>query len=177
MGRRFRHDYSLPQEDELRINHRIRFHEVRVIDENGEQLGIMHPDEGRRIAGERGFDLVEVAPQSRPPVCRIMDYGKYKYERSKKQTQSASPEIKTIQFRPKTGDHDLETKLSNARKFLERGDKVRFVMRMRGREHAYPERWVALMKQHFEESLGEIAHISTPPSHQGRTISMLVEPS
>ena len=177
MGRRFRDDQSMPTEDDLRVNHKIRFFEVRVIDEDGTQLGIMSHDAAREIAGQRDLDLVEVAPQSRPPVCRIMDYGKFKYQRAKRQTASTATAIKTIQLRPKTGEHDLETKLANARKFIERGDKVRFVMRMRGREHAYPERWAGLMKAHFEAALGEIAHITTPPSHMGRTISMMVEAS
>ncbi len=177
MGRRFRHRFAEPTEDEYRVNHRIRFPEIRVIGPNGDQLGVMSPDEGRDIAREAGLDLVEVAPNARPPVCRVMDYGKFKYDRAKRATAASGPEVKTVQIRPKTDDHDLGTKLKRAVKFLERGDKVRLVMRMRGREQAYPERWTALMHEHFEEWLQHIGQIATPPSRQGRMISMLVEPS
>ena len=122
------------------------------------------------------MDLVEVSPNARPPVCRIMDYGKFKYERSKARSNASGPNLKTVQVRPKTDTHDLETKLGRARSFLERGDKVRLVMRLRGRERAYPERWVTLMRDHFEEQLAEVGKITSRPMQQGRVISMTIDP-
>jgi translation initiation factor IF-3 len=159
------------------VNHRIRFPKIRVIDAEGEAVGVMTPDEGRALAREAGLDLVEVAPNARPPVCRIMDYGKYKYEQSKKQTKQKGPSLKTVQLRPKTDTHDLETKLGRAKKFLERGDKVKIVMRMRGRERAHPDRWIKMMREHFQEQLEDVGKIVSKPSTQGRAISMMVEPA
>ncbi len=177
MGRRYRRGPVRPERPEHRINRHIRFPQIRVIDPEGTVLGPMTPEEGRAVAREHGMDLVEVAPEARPPVCRVMDYGKFKYERSKQQTKTKQPELKTVQLRPKTDDHDLSTKLSRARRFLERGDKVRLVMRMRGRERGYPERWVRMLREHFSEHLADIAEIAGRPAQQGRAISMLVEPS
>lgn len=177
MGRRFRHRFAEPEPEEHRINHRIRISQIRVIDAGGEQLGIMTPDEGRAIAREQGLDLVEVAPDVRPPVCRIMDYGKFKYQRAKKTTKRSVSEIKTVQLRPKTGEHDLNTKLGRALEFLERGDKVRLVMRLRGREQAYPQRWIALLHGHYEQRFAEVSQIASAPSRQGRAITMLLEPN
>lgn len=159
-----------------RINHHIRLREIRVIGPDGESLGVMSPDEGRAIARQHELDLVEVSPNVRPSVCKVMDYGKFKYEKSKASSKSAQPSIKTVQMRPKTDDHDLHTKLSRARRFLKRGDKVKIVMRLRGRENAYPERWVEMMREHFREGLSELGRLVSRPSQQGRMISMMVEP-
>jgi len=177
-GRRYRGRMG-PDRPEHRVNHRIRFPTIRVVAEDGSVIGVMTPDEGRALAREQGLDLVEVAPRARPPVCRILDYGKFKYERSKAESKSKSskPSVKTVKLRPKTDDHDLETKLGRARKFLKRGDKVRLVMRMRGRERAYPQRWVQMMREHFDEHLSDLATVTDRPSAQGRAISMLVEPT
>ena len=112
-----------------------------VIDESGNPLGVMAPEEGRRIAFERGMDLVEVAPNNRPPVCKIMDYGRFRYEQRKKHKKQHQAETKILKLRPKTDPHDLETKLRHARGFLEDGDRVRFIVRMRGRVKALNERW------------------------------------
>jgi len=136
----------------------------------------MSPDEGRAIAKTKGLDLVEVAPKSRPPVCRIMDYGKFKYEQSKKKNQSKQATLKTIQMRPKTGDHDLNTKLKRARKFLLRGDKVKLVMRMRGREKGVADRWRETLKERYRERLADISRVVNSPSRAGHVISMLIEP-
>ncbi len=176
MGRRSR-NFEPPEKPKHRINHSIRFPSIRVIGAEGDQLGVMTPDEARDLAAQAGLDLVEVAPLARPPVCKIMDYGKFKYLEAKKlaKNKSTTPEVKTVQMRPKTDDHDLETKLKRAQKFLERGDKVRFVMRLRGREQAYPDRWIKQMLAHVK-SLGDGVRIATHPSRQGRMISMLVEP-
>lgn len=160
-----------------RVNHQIRISKIRVIGPDGDQLGIMSPDEGRDIAEEHGLDLVEVAPQARPPVCRVMDYGKFKYEESKKQkNKSTRVEVKTITLRPKTDTHDLETKLRQARAFLDKGDRVRFVMRMRGREQAHTDLWF----QKMDEILSELTSQGTivaRPQREGRTITAMVEPS
>jgi translation initiation factor IF-3 len=145
-----------------RINHQIRIAQIRVIGPEGEQLGIMTPDEGRDIAQEAGLDLVEVAPKAIPPVCRIMDYGKFRYETSKKESKSKSArvELKTITLRPKTDTHDLETKLNQARKFIEGGDRVKFVMRMR-----------------IVRALADVSVSTSPPQLEGRTVTTTVEPT
>ncbi len=175
MARRFR-GRPRPNRPQHRINHRIRIANIRVVASDGEDLGVMSPDEGRAIARERGLDLVEVAPQARPPVCRIMDYGKFKYEQSKKKSQAKQATMKTVQMRPKTGEHDLDTKLNRARKFLLRGDKVKLVMRMRGREKGVADRWRDILKERYRERLGDIARVVNPPSRAGHVISMLIEP-
>lgn len=174
--RRFRGPVR-PERPSHRVNERIRFPQIKVISAEGENLGVMSPDEGREHAREAGLDLVEVAPNIRPPVCKILDYGKFKYERAKRHTNQNSSTVKTIQLRPKTDTHDLETKLGHARKFLQRGDKVKVVMRLRGRERAFVDRAVDILKTHIQEGLGDDGRIATAPAHQGRMISVMVEPS
>jgi translation initiation factor IF-3 len=160
-----------------RINHQIRIAQIRVIGAEGEQLGIMTPDQGRELAEEAGLDLVEVAPQAVPPVCRIMDYGKFRYEQSKKASaaKSARVEVKTITLRPKTDTHDLETKTSQARGFLEKGDHVKFVMRLRGREHAHAALWYEKMNA-LLDSLKDVAQVTQRPRDEGRTITSMAAP-
>lgn len=178
MGRRYRRGPVRPERPEHRVNRHIRFPKIRVIDPEGNALGVMSPDEGRAAAKEHGMDLVEVAPNVRPPVCKILDYGKFKYERAKASSnKNSGPSLKTVQVRPKTDTHDLDTKLGQAVKFLRRGDKVKLVMRLRGRERFYPERWVKIMREHFSERLSDHGRVASQPSHQGRMISMLVEPA
>ena len=127
----------------LRINERIRVREIRVIDEAGGQLGIMTPREALDMARERGLDLIEVAPNAQPPVCRIMDYGKYKYEQGKREREAAKKqrqsEMKGMTLRPGTDEHDLDIKTKNIVKFLADGDKVKVTVRFRSREMAHPE--------------------------------------
>jgi translation initiation factor IF-3 len=149
-----------------------------VIGAEGEQLGIMTPDDARDVAEEAGLDLVEVASTAKPPVCRIMDYGKYKYEQSKKQSGSkvSKVELKTITMRPKTDTHDIETKTRRAREFLAKGDRVKFVMRLRGREHAHKDLWFIKLAT-ILESLSDVSTISQRPQEEGRTITAGVEPS
>lgn len=160
-----------------RVNHQIRFPQVRVIGVDGEQLGIMSPDEARDIAANEGLDLVEVAPQARPPVCRIMDYGKFRYETSKRASaqKAARVEVKTITLRPKTDSHDLETKIKQARGFLAKGDRVKFVMRMRGRERAHTAMWFEKLNG-ILASIEDVATVSQRPAEEGRTIVAAVEP-
>lgn len=151
-----------------------------MIDPNGEQLGVMSPDEGREHAKEFGLDLVEVAPNARPPVCKIMDYGKYKYEQSKKKSGSSKSSSKTYRMRPNIGDHDLNTKLRKALSALEKGDQVRLVMRMRGRERAYPQRWVDKMNDILEDvkdRLERDVNVVQKPTSEGRQIIATLEPA
>ena len=166
-----------PQPDTHRVNHQIRIAQVRVIGVDGEQLGIMSPDEAREIAANEGLDLVEVAPQARPPVCRIMDYGKFRYEESKRSSQQKATkvELKTITLRPKTDHHDLETKIKQCRAFLAKGDRVRFVMRMRGRERAHLDMWIEKLRE-ILAGLADVATVTQPPSEDGRTLMASVEP-
>lgn len=163
-----------------RVNHEIRISPVRVIGPDGEQVGVMPVEEARAEAERLDLDLVEVAPNVRPPVCRIMDYGKFRYEQSKKKSASsaAKVEIKEIRFRPNTDDNDLNTKLKSAEKFLKQGHKVKFVIRMRGRERAYMNRWVDQMNDLIKKL--EVSHeggikVLEHPRSEGRQISAMVE--
>ena len=162
-------------EERKRINHQIRIAQVMVIDDDGNQLGVMSPDEGCRIAADKGLDLVEVAPSARPPVCRIMDYGRFRYEQRKRTKKQQHVQTKIIKLRPKTDTHDLETKLRHARRFLEGGDRVRFVVRMRGRERAVTERWV----KQLVELTAQLEDIGTPhgrPQLEGGGVTCTLEP-
>ncbi len=166
-----------PTRDAHRVNRQIRVPQVRVIGADGEQLGILTPDEARDIAGEAGPDLVEVAARAPPPVCRIMDYGKYKYDQAKKEAKAKSSkiEVKTITMRPKTDTHDLETKLRKARGFLDKGHRVKFVMRLRGREHAHKGLWYEKLDG-ILKGLEDVAVTTQRPQDEGRTITAMVEP-
>ncbi len=148
---------------------------MRVIGDNGDQLGIMDPRDAFDLARERGFDLVEVAPDAKPPVCKIMDYGRFKYEESKRNAPKPKSELKTITLRPKTGEHDLETKLNQARRFLYRGDKVRFEVRMKGREKSRPEMWAAQLNELIQK-LSDISTVTQRPQPDGKGIAAIVEP-
>lgn len=132
-----------PTSDKTRINEMIRERQVRVINEEGEQLGIMTPEDAMREAQKDGFDLVEVAPKAEPPVCRIMDYGKYRYQQSKRLKESKKHQhtitVKEIKYRPKISDHDFDFKTNHVREFLRDGNKVKITIMFRGREMAHPE--------------------------------------
>lgn len=162
-------------EERRRINHQIRISQIMVIDEDGERLGVMTPEDGRRIAAEKGLDLVEVAPNARPPVCRIMDYGRFKYEQRKRQKKQHQMQTKIIKLRPKTDPNDLATKLRHARRFLEGGDRVRFVVRMRGRERAVTERWVAQLND-LVAKLDDVGTMTARPQLEGGGVTATVEP-
>lgn len=165
---------------EHRINSDIRVREVRLIDEKGEQLGVFPTREALRIAYERGYDLVEVAPQADPPVCRLVDYGKYLYERNKRQREARKAQkqvdVKEIRFRPKTADHDLTVKIKQARKFLAEGATVRVRVRFRGREITHKEIAVEQLNRIAQE-LQDVASIDKPPAMEGRTMLMVLTPS
>jgi translation initiation factor IF-3 len=164
-----------PVPEKHRVNREIRFPSIRIIGADGEQLGIMSPEEGRTLAEERGLDLVEVAPEARPPVCKIMDYGKFKYEISKRTKPQKTAKLKTIKLRPKTDGHDIETKFNLARKFLADGDRVKFVMRLRGREAAYVDRWCTSLSKALE-LLSDAGAVSLVPQKEGRAVVAQVDP-
>lgn len=162
-------------DERRRINEQIRISQIMVIGDDGEQLGLMTPEEGRRVARERGMDLVEVAPNARPPVCRIMDYGRFKYEQRKRSKKQHQIQTKMIKMRPKTDPHDLETKLRHARRFLEGGDRVRFVVRMRGRERSVTDRWQAQLNELLAK-LDDIGIVTGRPALEGGAVCATVEP-
>ena len=157
----------------------IRIPEIRVIDEDGEQLGVMATDEARRIAEEKGLDLVEIAANVRPPVCKIMDFGKFKYEQSKKTRESKKKQhvthLKEIKLRPKIEEHDLQFKMKNAEKFLEQKDKVKFTIMFRGREMEHLEKGYEILAK-ITERFDEIAAVEKSPVRTGRIISMIMGP-
>ncbi|MFK7897252.1 MAG: translation initiation factor IF-3 [Myxococcota bacterium] len=164
-----------PERDATRVNERIRVREVRVIGADGEQLGVMTPEDAMNLAREEGLDLVEVAANSRPPVCRIMDYGKFKYEQKKKNSskKSHSATLKEVKLRPGTDQHDLNFKLNNARKFLMEGDKVKVTVMFRGREMVHTSRGREQLKNVFEQ-LDGIAKMESSPRMEGRFMSMIL---
>lgn len=158
------------------MNEQIRVREVRVIGENSEQLGVMAPEEALVRARDVGLDLVEVAATSRPPVCRIMDYGRYKYEQKKKKSSGRSSHtasLKEIKLRPGTDDHDLSFKLNNARRFLMEGDKVKVTVMFRGREMVHKGRGREQLDK-VRSLLEPIAKLENPPRMEGRFMSMIL---
>ncbi len=165
------------------MNERIRAREIRVIDDDGGQLGIMTPREALLIARERGIDLIEVAPQAQPPVCKIMDYGKYKYEQAKKEKESAKKhkqsELKDIRLDPRYGtlsEHDLMTKVNHARKFLEDGDKVKVTFRFIGGQIRHPEVGRQQLET-FMQKVADVAAVEKPPTMEGRAMSLTLTPA
>ncbi|MFQ5688666.1 MAG: translation initiation factor IF-3 [Gemmatimonadota bacterium] len=166
-------------QDELRVNDRIRISPIRLIDEQGEQLGILATDEARSLAQSRSLDLVEVAPNARPPVCRLMDYGKFKYEQARKAREAKKKQhsitVKEVKIRPKIEAHDLDFKLRHARRFLEEGDKVKFTLMFRGREVMHPQLGIRLLER-VREELEEVAAVESDIAHEGRTMTMLLAP-
>ena len=158
----------------------IRIPRVLVVDEDGTQLGILETSEALHIAEEKGLDLVEVAPTARPPVCRIMDYGKFKYEQSKKARKarqaSHTVKVKTIQFRPKTDDHDYQFKKKHIISVLEAGNKVKVVMRFRGREITHLDLAMEFLEK-LNEELQEYGSPESRPQREGRQISFVIAPA
>ena len=174
-----RFDRQPPERDPTRINERIRVPEIRLIDETGQQVGIMKTAEALKIAQERDLDLVEVAPDAKPPVCRILDYSKYKYEQAQKlkaarkhQTQIT---IREIKFRPKIAQHDYDTKKGHVMRFLKARDKVKVTIMFRGREMAHPERGEMILNRLAEE-LQDLAIIEQRPQQDGRNMTMMLAP-
>jgi len=160
-----------------RINFQIKVKEVRVISSEGEQLGILDTREAIRKADELGLDLVEVAPMAKPPVCRIMDFGKYKYELAKKAQESKKHQsvivVKEIKLRPRTDEHDIQFKTNNIKRFLEDGHKVKVTVMFRGREMAHTTHGRAVLDRIVQDLQSE-AVIESPPRMEGRNMTMLL---
>lgn len=165
---------------ELRINEEIRTKEIRLIDNEGEQLGVMSPREAVKIAQERGLDVVEVAPNAVPPVCKIMDYGKFRYEQNKKEREAKKNQkvmnIKEVKLRPNIEDNDFMTKARNAVKFLENGDKVKVTIMFRGREITHPELGKILCDRLADEIKG-VGKVEKEAKVEGRNMTMILAPS
>ncbi len=163
----------------VRVNERIRVPQIRLVDEDGKMVGITNTREALDIARQRGFDLVEVSPGASPPVCRIMDYGRYKYEQSKKAKRARKKQhvmhVKEIKMRPKIESHDYGFKMNHARRFLENNNKVKFSLIFRGREVTHPDIGLRILKRVAEE-LSEIATVEAGPKKEGMTMMMVLCP-
>ncbi len=164
---------------EQRLNDDITYDQIRLVGDSGEQLGILSPDEARKIAEERAMDLVEIAPNAEPPVCRLMDYGKYLYASAKKKQESKKKQkqitVKEIKFRPGTDIGDYDIKVRNLTKFLDAGNKVKVTLRFRGREMAHQELGMEMLKR-VEEDLKEIGVVEQMPKMEGRQMVMVLAP-
>jgi len=175
-----RFDRRPPERDTTRVNERIRVPEVRVIGEDGNQIGVMRTEEALRMAQERDLDLVEVAPEARPPVTRILDYSKYRYEQAQKQKQARKHQqqitVREIKFRPKIAEQDYETKKRHVERFLRHKDKVKVTIMFRGREVTHPERGEMILNR-LAEDLSELAQVDQRPTQDGRNMTMMLGPS
>jgi translation initiation factor IF-3 len=175
-----RFDRRPPERDQTRINERIRVPEVRLIDDEGNQVGVLKTADALRFAQERDLDLVEVAPEARPPVCRVLDYSKYKYEQAQKLKQARKHQqqivIREIKFRPKIAQHDYDTKKGHVERFLRHKDKVKVTIMFRGREVTHPERGTMILDRLAEE-LAELGVVEQRPLQEGRNMTMMLAPS
>jgi translation initiation factor IF-3 len=175
-----RFDRRPPERDQTRINERIRVPEVRVIDDEGNQVGMMKTPDAVKFAQERDLDLVEVAPEAKPPVCRVLDYSKYKYEQAQKVKQARKHQqqitIREIKFRPKIAEHDYDTKKHHVERFLRHKDKVKITIMFRGREVTHPERGVMILDRLAEE-LAALGVVEQRPTQDGRNMTMMLGPS
>ena len=161
------------------VNKSISAKSVRVITDNGEMLGVLQIEEALRMASDRGLDLVEVSPKANPPVCKIIDYGKYKYQLQKKQAEAKKKqktfEVKEVKLRPGIEDHDYEVKLKSIQRFLNEGDKVKITLRFKGREMAYHQRGMDVLKK-LEGEIESLAKIEQVPILEGKQMIMVVAP-
>ncbi len=177
--RRRRWRDARPEEDKIRVNHRIRVPEIRVINDDGQQLGIMPTEAARDIANRVGLDLVEIAPNAKPPVCKIMDYGRYKYELKKKagvaKKSQHRTQVKEIKLRPRIEDHDLDFKLKRARQFLIDGDKVKCTVMFRGREIIHTKRGRIVLDR-VAERLDDVAKVEQSPRLENRQMALILTP-
>jgi len=177
--RRPSRDRKPPAPDSTRVNERIRAREIRLIGANGEQLGVMTPYEALQLAREHGEDLVEVAAKANPPVCRIMDYGKYKYEQAKRTKEAKKNQhqmgVKEVKFRPKTSTHDYDFKMERVKEFLGGGDKVKVTLMFRGRENAHPEVGERLLHRLIQD-VQEVGAVEQLPKREMRTMVMVLVP-
>lgn len=167
------------KDNNIQINEEIRDAELRVISSDGQQLGIMSAKQALEIAEQKNFDLVKIAPQSKPPVCKIMDYGKYRFEQSKREKEARKNQhivdIKEVRLSLNIDTHDFNTKLNNALKFIKHGDKVKVSIRFRGREMGHPEIGLETMKR-FAEACSEVAVVEKPAKLEGRQMLMFLAP-
>jgi translation initiation factor IF-3 len=168
-----------PTREGPRINEEIGVMRVRLVDERGNMVGIVPRNEALTMAADAGLDLVEIAPNADPPVCKILDFGKFKYEEQKKKNEARKKqkiiEVKEIKLRPSIDDHDYEVKMRSMNKFIEEGDKVKVTMRFRGRELAHQELGMNVLMR-VREDLGEIAKVEQMPRMEGRQMTMVVAP-
>jgi translation initiation factor IF-3 len=175
-----RFDRRPPERDTTRINERIRVPEVRLIDDEGNQIGVLKTPDALVFAQERDLDLVEVAPEARPPVCRVLDYSKYKYEQAQKVKQARKHQqqitVREIKFRPKIAEHDYDTKKHHVERFLKHKDKVKVTIMFRGREVTHPERGTMILDRLAEE-LAELGVVEQRPMQEGRNMTMMMAPS
>jgi translation initiation factor IF-3 len=175
-----RFDRRPPERDLTRINERIRVPEVRLIDEKGQQLGVMSRDDALDYARQHDLDLVEVAADARPPVCRVLDYSKYKYEQEQKQKAARKHQqninVREIKFRPKIAQHDYDTKKGHVERFLKHRDKVKVTIMFRGREVTHPERGEMILNR-LADDLGDLAVIEQRPTQDGRNMTMMLGPA
>ena len=159
------------------INGQIRDKEIRVIGENGDQLGIMSPKEAMKLAQEADLDLVKIAPKAQPPVCKIIDYGKYRYELARKEKEAKKKqktiEVKEVRLSPNIDSNDLNTKIASARKFIEKGNKVKVTLRFRGREMAHVQSSRHILDE-FAKALEDIALVDKPAKMEGRSMAMFL---
>lgn len=164
---------------ELQINEQIRDKEIRVVDSDGSQLGVMPLAKAKELAAQRDLDLVKIAPQANPPVCKIIDYGKFRFEQSKREKEQRknqrTVEIKEVRLSLNIDTHDFETKRNHAVRFIGEGNKVKASIRFRGREMGHPELGQAIMRR-FAESMADVANVEKPPKLEGRTMLMFLAP-
>jgi translation initiation factor IF-3 len=174
-----RFDRRPPERDQTRVNERIGVPQVRLIAEDGQQVGVVDRDEALEYARDRDLDLVEVAPQARPPVCRVLDYSKYKYEQEQKakaaRRHQKSVTVREIKLRPKIAQNDYETKKGHVERFLRHGDKVKVTIMFRGRETSHPERGEQLLVR-LAEDVAELGGIEQRPNLDGRNMTMMLAP-
>ena len=174
-----RFDRRPPERDKTRTNEQIRVAEVRLIGDDGAQIGIVKIDDALKFARERDLDLVEVSPESKPPVCRVLDYSKYKYEQTLKAKATRKHQqqitIREIKLRPKIATHDYETKRNHVERFLRHSDKVKVTIMFRGREMAHPERGTMLL-QRLAEDVAELGNVEQAPLRDGRNMTMVLGP-
>lgn len=168
---------SRSKEPEVRINQRIRARDVRLVDTDGSQLGVVTIKEALDLSEQKGVDLVEVAPNAEPPVCRLMDYGKYKYELKKQAAakKQKSQTVKEIKFRPNIGSHDLDVKINHIREFLEDDNKTKIRIFFRGREIVHPELGRKLAERILER-VADLGGVDTPPKMEGKNLTMVIMP-
>ena len=161
------------------MNERIRAPEIRLIGAEGENIGVVSPERGLALAEEAGLDLVEISPNANPPVCKIMDYGRFKYEQQKRESEARKKQktidIKEVKFRPNTDKHDYDVKMRNVRRFLENGDKVKVTMRFRGREMAHQQLGRDLLER-VATDIEELGKVESMPKLEGRQMIMMIAP-